>query len=249
VKPGKVTLVSAGPGDLDLLTLRAAKAIAAADILLIDDLVNDDIAALAPNARAIRVGKRGGCRSTPQLFITRLMRRYAMQGRHVVRVKGGEALLFGRAGEEMAELRRAGLEVEVVNGISSGFAAAAGLGVSLTHRDHCPGVIFVTAHLRDGSGPDWQALARTGMTLAIYMGASRIAGIAAALGAVLPPHTPAAVVQWAGTAHERRVVGTLADLAPLAQAAGIASPAVILVGGAMGEAVREVAAPPEVRSA
>jgi uroporphyrin-III C-methyltransferase len=249
VKPGKVTLVSAGPGDLDLLTLRAAKAIAAADVLLIDDLVSDDIAALAPNARAIRVGKRGGCRSTPQVFITRLMRRYAMQGRHVVRVKGGEALLFGRAGEEMGELRRAGIEVEVVNGISSGFAAAAGLGVSLTHRDHCPGVIFVTAHLCDGSGPDWHALARTGMTLAIYMGASRMAGIADALGAVLPPHTPAAVVQWAGTAKERRVLGTLADLAQTAQAAGIASPAVILVGGAIGEAVREVAVPAQARSA
>ena len=194
MKPGKVTLVSAGPGDLDLLTFRAAKAIAAADVLLIDDLVNSEIVSLAPGARAIRVGKRGGCRSTPQAFITRLMRRYAQQGRHVVRVKGGEALLFGRAGEEMGELRRAGVEVEVINGISSGFAAAAGLGVSLTHRDHCPGVIFVAAHLRDGSSPDWPALARTGMTLAIYMGASRLADIAVALSEVLPLHTPAAVV-------------------------------------------------------
>ncbi len=242
---GKVSLVSAGPGDLDLLTLRAAKAIAAADVLLIDDLVDEAIATLAPHARAIYVGKRGGCRSTPQAFITRLMRRYALQGRHVVRVKGGEALLFGRAGEEMAELRRAGIEVEVVNGISSGFAAAAGLGVSLTHRDHCPGVIFVTAHLRDGSEPDWRALAQTGMTLAIYMGASRIAGIADALAAALPRHTPAAVVQWAGTARERRVTATLGDIAPLAQAVGIASPAVILVGKAIGEAACGLAAAPE----
>lgn len=243
MKPGKVTLVSAGPGDLDLLTLRAAKAIAAADVLLIDDLVNDEIASLAPHARAIRVGKRGGCRSTPQAFIIRLMCRYALQGRHVVRVKGGEALLFGRAGEEMGALRRAGIEVEVVNGISAGFAAAASLGVSLTHRDHCPGVTFVTAHLRDGSAPDWSALARTGMTLAIYMGASRLASIAAALGDALPSHTPAAVVQWAGTAQERRVVATLADIAPLAEAAGIASPAVILVGGAIGEAVSDAVLP------
>ncbi|WP_185219036.1 uroporphyrinogen-III C-methyltransferase [Paraburkholderia dinghuensis] len=236
LKPGKVTLVSAGPGDLDLLTFRAAKAIAAADVLLIDDLVNSEIVSLAPRARAIRVGKRGGCRSTPQAFITRLMRRYAQQGRHVVRVKGGEALLFGRAGEEMSELRRAGVEVEVINGISSGFAAAAGLGVSLTHRDHCPGVIFVTAHLRDGTSPDWPALARTGMTLAIYMGASRLADIAAALSGVLPVQTPAAIVEWAGTTRERRVVATLDDIARLAGAAGIVSPAVILVGGAIGEA-------------
>jgi uroporphyrin-III C-methyltransferase len=247
LKPGKVTLVSAGPGDLDLLTFRAAKAIATADVLLVDDLVNGEIVSLAPRARAIRVGKRGGCRSTPQAFITRLMRRYAQQGRHVVRVKGGEALLFGRAGEEMGELRRAGVEVEVINGISSGFAAAAGLGVSLTHRDHCPGVIFVTAHLRDGASPDWPALARTGMTLAIYMGASRIADIAAALSDVLPSQMPAAVVQWAGTAQERRVVATLDDIAQLAVDAGIASPAVILVGDAIGEAACDAGMMPDRR--
>lgn len=248
MKPGKVTLVSAGPGDLDLLTFRAAKAIEAADVLLIDDLVNSEIVSLAPHARAIRVGKRGGCRSTPQAFITRLMRRYAQQGRHVVRVKGGEALLFGRAGEEMGELRRAGVEVEVINGVSSGFAAAAGLGVSLTHRDHCPGVIFVAAHLRDGSSPDWPALARTGMTLAIYMGASRLADIATALSGVLPSSTPAAVVQWAGTQQERRVLGTLGDIAQLADAASIASPAVILVGGAIGESACEAGVLEEVRA-
>lgn len=251
MKSGKVTLVSAGPGDLDLLTLRAARVIASADVLLVDDLVNDEIVSLAPHARAIRVGKRGGCRSTPQAFISRLMRRYALQGRHVVRVKGGEALLFGRAGEEMAALREAGIEVEVVNGISSGFAAAAGLGVSLTHRDHCSGVIFVTAHLRDGTGPDWAALARTGMTLAIYMGAGRIAAIAGALLEALSPATPAAVVQWAGTARETRVVSTLADLAAAARRARIASPAVILVGDAIGEcALQDVSdGLPAVRSA
>lgn len=234
---GKVTLVSAGPGDLDLLTFRAAKAMAAADILLVDDLVNDEIATLAPRARVVKVGKRGGCKSTPQAFILRLMRRYASQGRHVVRVKGGDALLFGRAGEEITDLRRAGIEVDVVNGISSGFAAAAALGVSLTHRDHCQGVIFVTAHLRDGSEPDWAALAATGMTIAIYMGASRIEGICDALKTTLPADTPAAVVQWAGTTREKRVSATLDSLATRAAMENIASPAVILVGGAIGEGV------------
>jgi uroporphyrin-III C-methyltransferase len=240
---GKVTLVSAGPGDLDLLTFRAAKAIAAADVLLIDDLVNGEITTLkAPHARVIKVGKRGGCKSTPQAFIQRLMRRYALQGKHVVRIKGGDALLFGRAGEEIADLRHAGIDVEIVNGISSGFAAAASLGVSLTHRDHCQGVIFATAHLRDGTEPDWAALAATGMTLAIYMGASRIDSISEALGETLAPDTPAAVVQWAGTSRERRVCAPLGEIAAQAAAQQIASPAVILIGGAIGEAIVEVAA-------
>ncbi|WP_036044323.1 uroporphyrinogen-III C-methyltransferase [Paraburkholderia mimosarum] len=235
-KEGKVTLVSAGPGDLDLLTLKAAKALASADVLLLDDLVNPEIITLAPRARVIRVGKRGGCRSTPQAFIERLMQRYARRGLHVVRVKGGDALLFGRAGEELAALREAGVRVEIVNGVSSAFAAAAGLGISLTHRDHCQGVIFVTAHLRDHSEPDWHALAATGMTLAIYMGMSRIESLCATLANTLSTATPAAVVQWAGSVNERRVTGTLGTIAAHAQAAGLGSPAIILVGNAIGEA-------------
>ena len=237
---GKVTLLSAGPGELDLLTIRAARLLASADIVLLDDLVNPEIVSLAPQARVIRVGKRGGCKSTPQAFIQRLILRYARAGRHVVRVKGGDALLFGRAGEELCELRRAQIPFEIVNGISSGFAAAAGLGISLTHRDHCQGVTFVTAHLRDHSEPNWAALAATGTTLAIYMGMSRIDSICAALLAVLPRGTPAAVVQSAGTSDERRVLATLATIAAAAREAELGSPAVILVGEAIGEAVVSV---------
>ncbi len=238
---GKVTLLGAGPGDPDLLTLKAVKALAAADVLLLDDLVAPGIVELAPQARVIRVGKRGGCRSTPQAFIEKLMRRYALRGAHVVRVKGGEALLFGRAGEELATLRAAAIPVEIVNGISSGFAAAASLGISLTHRAHCHGVTFVTAHRQDHGEPDWARLAATGTTLAIYMGMSRVDSIAAGLLAVLPASTPAAAVQWAGTPDERRWTGTLGDLARGIDAARLGSPAVILVGGAIGEtAVREV---------
>lgn len=234
---GKVTLLSAGPGELDLLTLKAAKALAAADVVLLDDLANPEIVTLAPQARVIRVGKRGGCRSTPQAFIERLMRRYALKGLHVVRVKGGEALLFGRAGEELAALRDADIPVEIVNGISSGFAAAAGLGISLTHRRHCHGVTFVTAHTEDHGEPDWAALAATRTTLAIYMGMRRIESIATALLASLPADTPAAVVQWAGGSNERRLVSRLDRLAVDATSAGFGSPAVILVGSAIGESV------------
>ncbi|WP_144107861.1 uroporphyrinogen-III C-methyltransferase [Paraburkholderia sp. BCC1886] len=237
---GKVTLLSAGPGDLDLLTLRAAKTLALADVVLLDDLANPEIATLAPQARVIRVGKRGGCRSTPQAFIERLMQHYALKGLHVVRVKGGEALLFGRAGEELAALRRAGITVDIVNGISSGFAAAAGLGISLTHRRHCHGVSFVTAHTEDHGEPDWAALAATRMTLAIYMGMRRIDSLAAELLKSLPADTPAAVVQWAGGQQERRLVTRLDRLAQHAAEAGFGSPAVILVGDAIGESMESL---------
>jgi uroporphyrin-III C-methyltransferase len=237
---GKVTLLSAGPGDLDLLTIKAAKALAAADVVLLDDLANPEIVSLAPNARVIHVGKRGGCKSTPQAFIQRLMQRHASKGLHVVRVKGGDALLFGRAGEEIAELRRTGIPVEIINGISSGFAAAASLGISLTHRDHCQGVSFVTAHRQDHGEPNWAALAATGTTLAIYMGMTRIESICRALLTSLPASTPAAVVQWAGTAAERKWLGRLDRLAADATKSGLASPAVILVGNAIGEAFEQV---------
>jgi uroporphyrin-III C-methyltransferase len=233
---GKVTLLSAGPGDLDLLTIKAAKALALADIVLLDDLANPEIVSLAPQARVIRVGKRGGCKSTPQAFIQRLMQRYALKGLHVVRVKGGDALLFGRAGEELAALRHAQIPVEIINGISSGFAAAASLGISLTHREHCQGVTFVTAHKQDHGEPDWAALAATGTTLAIYMGMTRIESLCHALLSALPASTPAAVVQWAGTTSERRWLGRLDCMATDALKAGLQSPAVILVGNAISEA-------------
>jgi len=241
---GKVSLVSAGPGDLDLLTVKAVKVLATADILMVDDLVDVQIATLAPQARVIRVGKRGGCRSTPQAFICRLMRRYAQRGAHVVRVKGGDALLFGRAGEEISFLRRAGIEVVIVNGISSGFAAAAALGVSLTHRDHCRGITFVTAHAQDHSEPDWAALATTGTTLAIYMGMDRLESISAALMQHLPASTPAAVVQAASLPQEARLLTTLGRLAIEARQAGLGSPGVILIGAALAEAVQPAMAVP-----
>lgn len=230
---GEVVLLSAGPGDLDLLTLKAARELAAAEVLLLDDLVDPRIVELAPQARVLQVGKRGGCRSTPQAFICRLMRRYARHGARVVRVKGGDALLFGRAGEEIEFLRRAGVPVRVVSGVSSAFAAAAALGVSLTHREHCHGVSFVTAHTRDHGQPDWAALAAAGTTLAIYMGLGRVASVAAALSRHLPAQTPAAIVWAASRADERRIVTTLARLHEYADAGRDGAPGLILVGAAL----------------
>lgn len=236
--PEEVVLLSAGPGDLELLTLKAVRALQAAEVLLLDELVDPAIVELAPRAQVLRVGKRGGCRSTPQAFICRLMRRYALQGLRVVRVKGGEALLFGRAGEEIAFLRAAGVPVRIVSGVSAAFAAAAALGVSLTHREHCHGLTFVTAHTADHGEPDWAALCATGTTLAIYMGMGRIASIAAALMRHLPPDTPAAVVQAASQPGQTRLLSCLRRLAD--DAAGACrggGPGVILVGAALGEAL------------
>lgn len=235
--PAEVVLLSAGPGDLELLTLKAARALAQAEVLLLDELVNPQIVELAPQARVVRVGKRGGCRSTPQAFICRLMRRYALQGLRVVRVKGGDALMFGRAGEEIAFLREAGVPVRIVNGISAAFAAAASLGVSLTHREHCHGITFVTAHTADHGEPDWEALARGGTTLAIYMGIGRIGSIAASLLRHLPADTPVAVVQAASQPGERRQVLALRALARSSLSLEVGQPGVILVGPALAEAV------------
>ena len=131
--PGTVTLVGAGPGDPELLTLKAVKAIQAATVLLVDDLVSPEVVALAaPGARVIHVGKRGGCRSTPQSFIHKLMVTAAREGEQVVRLKGGDPFIFGRGGEELEALREAGIGVRVINGITAGLGAATALGVPLT---------------------------------------------------------------------------------------------------------------------
>lgn len=228
-----VVLLSAGPGDLELLTLKAVKELGRAEVLLLDELVNPDIVQFAPQARVIRVGKRGGCRSTPQAFICRLMRRYALRGLRVVRVKGGDALLFGRAGEEIEFLRASGVDVRIVNGISSAFASAAALGVSLTHRQHCHGVTFVTAHTGDHGEPDWAVLCAAGTTLAIYMGMNRRDALAASLLRHLPAETPAAIVQAASRSDEKRWLGTLGELAAAVQHEAGDMPGLILVGRAL----------------
>ncbi len=235
---GRVTLVGAGPGDPELLTLRAVRAIRAATVLLVDDLVGDGVLRYARrSARVVHVGKRGGCASTPQAFIHRLMVAQAQRGERVVRLKGGDPFVFGRGGEEAEHLRAAGIEVQVVNGITSGLAAATALGVPWTHRDHARGVMLVTGHARDGGcAPHWPTLgaaAAQGLTLVVYMGVSQLEAICSGLSGALPTHTPAALVQGATMAAERRLVATLGRLPVAAQHAGIGSPAVLIVGNVL----------------
>jgi uroporphyrin-III C-methyltransferase len=233
---GKVTLVGAGPGDPELLTLKALKAIQAATVLLVDDLVSPEVVAHASkNARVIHVGKRGGCRSTPQAFIGKLMVIAAREGENVVRLKGGDPFIFGRGGEELELLRAAGVQVEVVNGITSGLAAVTSLGVPLTHRDHAQGVIFLTGHAQRGARlPDWKALAATArdarLTLVIYMGVSSVGRIQDELLCGLPPETPVAIVQRASLPDQRHAVTTLGDLSATVAREGLSSPSVIVVG-------------------
>ncbi len=233
---GKVTLVGAGPGDPDLLTLKAVKAIQAATVLLVDDLVGDDIVAFAsPQARIVHVGKRGGCKSTPQAFIEKLMVMAAKEGENVVRLKGGDPFIFGRGGEEVEHLRAAGIEVEVVNGITSGLAAVTSLGVPLTHREHAHGVVLVTGHAKPGSaGTDWRALAATArdakLTLVIYMGVSGARRIQDELLSGLSADTPVAVIQSASLPGQRHAITTLGELHHTVEHHRLASPSVIVVG-------------------
>ena len=252
---GKVTLVGAGPGDPELLTLKALKAIQRATVLLVDDLVSDEIVAFArPEARIVYVGKRGGCKSTPQAFIEKLMLMAAREGEDVVRLKGGDPFIFGRGGEEVEHLRAAGITVEVVNGITSGLAAVTSLGVPLTHREHAHGVVFVTGHAKPGdTGTDWKALAAMAhsahLTLVIYMGVSGSERIQDELLSGLPAATPVAVIQSASLPTQRHITTTLGALAGAIREAGMASPAVIVVGDVISGVALAAAHPDAVRAA
>jgi uroporphyrin-III C-methyltransferase len=248
---GRCTLVGAGPGDPELLTIKAAKAIASATVLFVDDLVNPAVLEHAqPSARIVQVGKRGGCKSTPQAFIHKLMVQAVQEGENVVRLKGGDPFIFGRGGEEVEHLRAEGIEVEVVNGITSGLAGLSSLGAPLTHRDHAHGVLFVTGHAKPGdSGPDWALLARSArqakLTLVIYMGVSSLHHIQSGLLQGLPARTPVAIVQHASLPQQRQALTTLDQLEATMAREGLHSPSVIVVGdvvqGARAWAAQEAA--------
>ena len=235
---GSVALVGAGPGDPELLTRKAVRAIRRASVILTDDLVSDGVLRFARrSARIVHVGKRGGCASTPQAFIEKLMAAEALKGERVVRLKGGDPFIFGRGGEEAEHLRALGIEVEVVNGITSGLAAATALGAPLTHREHAHGVIFVTAHSREGAAPlDWPTLgaaAAQGLTLVIYMGVAAVEAVQHGLLRSMPGHTPAAVVQSVSLPQQRHAVCTLSALATTTRKEALTSPSIIIVGNVL----------------
>ena len=233
-KSGKVFLVGAGPGDVELLTLKAARLLAAADVVLIDDLAGSEVLALCPQARVVHVGKRGGCTSTAQAFIEKLLVREAQAGHQVVRLKGGDVSLFGRASEEIAVLEAAGIEFEIVPCVTAGLAAAATVKSSLTHRDHAHGVAFITAHGAEGADIPWQALAQSALTLVVYMGVARVASLQASLlEGGLAADTPVLAVENASRANSRTVCSMVGAMVEDFATQSLRSPAVLVVGESM----------------
>jgi len=230
-KAGKVYLIGAGPGDPELLTLKAVRALGEADVVLADDLVNRAVLAHAPKARVVEVGKRGGCKSTPQAFIHKLMLRLARAGKVVARVKGGDPFVFGRGGEELQYLRRNGIVVEVVSGITAGMCVPASLGIPVTHRDYVRGVTFITGHTQAGADINWEALSRSGTTLVIYMGMAQLGEITTRLAlAGMAPSTPACAIQHGTLPLQRQVISTLEGLCEAVKRAALGSPAIVVIG-------------------
>jgi uroporphyrin-III C-methyltransferase len=233
--PGEVWLVGAGPGDPELLTLKALKALQRADVVVHDGLVSEAILDLAPPAaRRLSVAKRKSRHSYAQDEINRLLVAFAKDGLTVVRLKGGDPFIFGRGGEELEACRAAGVTCHVVPGVTAALAAGAAAGAPLTHRGAAQAVTFVTGHAAVAGEPDldWPSLARANQTVVIYMGvstASRIAGRLIEAGR--SASTPALVVEDASLPSERRIVTTLAGLSDAATA--VAGPALLIVGEAM----------------
>lgn len=234
VAPGRVSLVGAGPGDPELLTLKAARLIAAADIVFADRLVGPDVLKLArADAVVVAVGKSKGEHSVPQDEIHARMIAAARQGLDIVRLKGGDPFVFGRGGEEVEALRVAGVAVEIVPGVSSALGCAASAQIPLTHRDAAQAVTFVTGHAALGAEPDldWAALARPNQTVVVFMGLGTAETIAARLMAAgRDAATPVAIIENGTRPDEVRAFGRLDDLVNVIARAGITGPALLVIG-------------------
>jgi uroporphyrin-III C-methyltransferase/precorrin-2 dehydrogenase/sirohydrochlorin ferrochelatase len=250
VATGSVALVGAGPGDPELLTVKAARLIGGADVIFADRLVGDGVLALArADAEIVSVGKSRGEHSVPQGEIHARMIAAALAGRRVVRLKGGDPFIFGRGGEEVEALRAAGVDVDVVPGISAALGVAASAQIPLTHRDVAQAVTFVTGHAKLGETPDldWDGLARGNQTVVVYMGVGAAGTIAARLiGAGRSKATPVAVIENGTRAEEIRAFGVLGELSEMIQRAGIQGPALLVIGEVV-KAARDAQAwrPPE----
>lgn len=235
---GIVHIVGAGPGDPELMTLKALRLIQEADIVYYDRLVSDEILSLIRrDADRVPVGKSKGDHSVPQETIHELLIASAQEGKRVVRLKGGDPFIFGRGGEELEAVRAAGVAATVVPGISSALGCAAAAGLPLTHRDHAQSLTFVTGHAKAGGVPDldWVSLARPAQTVVVFMGVGTSATIAEKIiAAGRAPSTPVAVIENGTRDNEIRVFGTLAELPHLIQRAGIKGPALLVIGEVAG---------------
>lgn len=239
VKPGKVWLVGAGPGDPGLITVRGRELLGAADVVLHDALSHPALLDYcSPQAELRDVGKRGGSKNPSQGWITAQLIELARAGQNVVRLKGGDPLLFARGAEEALALAAAGIEFEIVPGVSSPVAAAAYAGIPMTHRDLSSSVTFITGSDREGkvwSPAAWRRLATATETICVLMGMQRIDAITRAIiDGGRSPSTPAAVVQWAARPAQRVVTAPLIEIASAARAAGLSNPALIVIGDVVG---------------
>jgi uroporphyrin-III C-methyltransferase/precorrin-2 dehydrogenase/sirohydrochlorin ferrochelatase len=235
-----VHLVGAGPGDPDLLTLKAHRLLQRADVVVYDRLVSHEVLALARrDAERIYVGKRRAHHCMAQSEINERLVALARAGKSVVRLKGGDPFVFGRGGEEIEALTAAGVAVEVVPGITAALGCAASAGIPLTHRDHAQACVFVTGHTRDGELKlDWPMLARPRQTVVIYMGAESSSLIARQLlQHGLAPRTPVALIENGTTDRERRVVGSLATIERQAMRAQLSGPTLFMIGEVVGLAL------------
>lgn len=237
-KPGTVYLVGAGPGDPELITLKGAKVLGRAEVVVYDALVQESLLKMAPDdARLIYMGKRCGRSCPSQEEINDTLIEQARTGKTVVRLKGGDPFVFGRGGEEVLALSHAGIPCVVVPGVTAGVAVPAAMGIPVTHRGASGSVAFVTGH--PGSGlqdpVNWEGLATSVSTLVIYMGLTRLPEIAERLiAAGRPADTPAAVISQGTAADQRQVVAPLSELFSAARAAGIQTPALIIIGSVVG---------------
>lgn len=237
---GKVYLVGAGPGAKDLLTLRAARLLACADVVVYDNLVGEGIVDLAPvAARRIYVGKKSSSHTLPQGDISQLLVDLAQEGLNVVRLKGGDPFIFGRGGEELEVLAAAGIPFEVVPGITAAAGCAAQAGFPLTHRNHAQSLTLVTAHLQDNTvNLDWDSLARPAQTIVFYMGVGAVNEISRQMIAHgLSPDTPAAVVHKGTLPDQLTLISTLGRLPDDLAKQLIKPPALIIVGSVVGLAM------------
>lgn len=231
LEAGQVALVGSGPGDVELLTLKAMRFLQQADVVLYDYLVSDDIMALVPSDTIlVCVGKRAGHHSVPQEKTNQLLVDFAKQGHRVVRIKGGDPFIFGRGGEELEVLAEAGIAFHVVPGITAAAGATAYAGIPLTHRDHAQSAMFITGHLKAESDQmDWSTLSRGNQTLVIYMGLMKSEYIESQLITHgRRPETPIAIIERGTQSTQRVFKGQLSQLAELAK--GAQSPSLIVIG-------------------
>jgi uroporphyrin-III C-methyltransferase len=229
---GRVSLVGAGPGDVDLLTVKALRIIKTADLIIYDRLVSQEICALFPAATpALYVGKAKSEHSVEQFKINQLLIEQALMGKNICRLKGGDAFIFGRGGEEMLSIKQQGIEVDIVPGITAASGCSTYAGIPLTHRGVSQGCTFVTAHAESELQINWQALASLDHTLVFYMGLSKAAMISLALiGAGLDAQTPVALVERGCSRQQRVIRGDLSELSHLVSQHQLMSPTLILVG-------------------